>query len=95
MGVLLGRGDLGMAKQHLDNPDISVGLQEVGREAVAQRMQRGGPGDARKLLGGQEGTAQLPRRDRVDLRLALEEPAPGDGPRASRPGEARGGRERA
>ena len=74
MGVARGRAQLGMAEQHLDHPHINVGLQQMCREAVPQRMQGGRLGKPNEVLGRIESPAQLPRRDWGNLRLAWKQP---------------------
>ena len=34
MGVACRRAQLGVAQQHLNNPDVNVGLQQMGRKTV-------------------------------------------------------------
>lgn len=38
-GVKRCRVELGMAQEHLDDPDIDILLEKMGREAVPQRVQ--------------------------------------------------------
>lgn len=42
MGIPGSGRQLGVAKQHLDHPHVSVGFQQVCGEAVSQCVQRGG-----------------------------------------------------
>ena len=55
-------GQLGVAEQHLDDPDIGIGLQQMGREAVAESVQRCRLLDARHVFGRGERSVQLSRR---------------------------------
>lgn len=50
-----GRGDIGMAEQLLHCADVTPALQQVRREAVPQRVRRGGLGDAGTPHGPLEG----------------------------------------
>src|SRR6185295_2442429 len=46
MGIDLGRGQIGVAQKLLDGPKVGAPVQEVGGEAVTQRMGRYGLLDA-------------------------------------------------
>jgi hypothetical protein len=74
VGVARGRAQLGMAEQQLDHPHINVGLQQMCREAVPQRMQGGRLGKPNEVLGRIESPAQLPPRDWGKLLLAWKQP---------------------
>jgi hypothetical protein len=52
MSILHGGRQLGMAKQDLNDPDIGIGIQQIGGETVPQYVQRGRLGDARHALPG-------------------------------------------
>src|SRR4051794_14292440 len=74
--------ELGVPEQHLDHADVDVLLQQVSREAVAQRVRRDPLGDRGPLSGGMDGPVELTRGERVDRVLSGEEPhlRPGDPP---------------
>ena len=73
-----------MAEQDLDDADVDVLVQEVGRKAVAQRVRRHPLGDLGHVSGGMNGAIELTRRERIDpvgpgeqpdLGVSLSEPA--------------------
>src|SRR3954469_5311411 len=74
-GVEGGGVELPVPEQDLDHPDVGVALQEMRREAVAERVHR----DALVELGGLgrsvAGPVELTRGDRLGGLLAGEEPA--------------------
>src|SRR3954452_6834818 len=74
--------ELGVPEQHLDHADVDVLLQQVSREAVAQRVRRDPLGDLGPLSGGMDGPVELTRGERVDWVLSGEQPDPraGDPP---------------
>src|SRR3954466_624179 len=74
--------ELGVPEQHLDHADVDVLLQQVSREAVAQRVRRDPLGDLGPLSGGMDGPVELTRGERVDRVLSGKEPhlRPGDPP---------------
>ena len=49
--VLRRGGQFGVAEQDLNDPDIRVRLKQVRRKAMPERVQRGGFGNARHVLG--------------------------------------------
>jgi hypothetical protein len=76
-GVERGRLQLRVAQQHLDHANVDALLEQVGREPPGcdpGGMRRNALGDARQLLGGGDGAADLMRGDRVDRVLAGKEP---------------------
>src|SRR3954470_19736613 len=74
--------ELGVPEQDLDHADVDVLLQQVGREAVAQRVRRDPLGDLGRARGGMDGPVELTRGERVDWVLSGEQPDPraGDPP---------------
>ena len=52
MKVTHGRSDMTMTEQTLNGVDVDTGLQQVGREGVAQGMDAARVGDSRRLTGG-------------------------------------------
>src|SRR3954466_14881634 len=66
--------ELGVPEQHLDHADVDVLLQQVSREAVAQRVRRDPLGDLGPLSGGMDGPVELTRGERVDRGLSGKEP---------------------
>ena len=79
-----GAGDLAVARggieflvaqEHLDHADVDLLLQQVGREAVPERVQRDRLIDAGRHLGAIKGASQLARGQRIDRVLAREQPA--------------------
>ena len=54
-GVERGRLQLGVAEQHLDHADVDVLLEQMGGEAVAQRVRRDPLGDPGRLRRGVDG----------------------------------------
>ena len=62
MGVLCRGAELCVTQQNLDNAHICPCLKQVGRKAVAQRVQRAARLlNPRQMLGRAEGTVQLAR----------------------------------
>jgi len=55
------RGDVGVAEEFLDGADVVAGFEQVGGEAVAQRVAGGGFGE----LGAQAGVADGLLDDRL------------------------------
>ena len=68
--------------QALDHADIDVLLEQVGREAVAQRVRRDPPGDVGRAGGGMDDPVEPTRGEMVDRVLSGEQPdlRPGDPP---------------
>src|SRR5215471_551262 len=64
-----------MAQQRLDDSDIGAALQQVGREAVPQRVQRHALLDAGRLSRLMEQPIELPGRHRLAAALAGKQPA--------------------
>src|SRR3954466_8923655 len=58
--------ELGVPEQDLDHADVDVLLQQVSREAVAQRVRRDPLGDLGPLSGGMDGPVERTRGERVD-----------------------------
>ncbi len=75
MGVLHRGRQLGVAQEHLNDPHISVRLQQVCRKTMAQRVQCCWFGNARHVFCRRERPVELARRDRFDLGLAGEQPS--------------------
>src|SRR5829696_6954470 len=74
--------ELGGPEQDLDHADVDVLLQQVGREAVAQRVRRDPLGDPGPGSGSVNRPIELTRGERVDRVLSREQPdlGPGDPP---------------
>src|SRR3954452_17813962 len=74
--------ELGVPEQHLDHADVDVLLQQVGCEAVAQRVRRDPLGDPGPVSGGMDRAVELTRGARVERVLSGEQPdlRPGDPP---------------
>src|SRR4051794_32317752 len=53
--------ELGVPEQHLDHADVDVLLQQVGCEAVAQRVRRDPLGDPGPVSGGMDRPVELTR----------------------------------
>jgi hypothetical protein len=66
--------ELLVPEQHLDHADVDVLFQEVGCEAVAQRMRRHPLGDLGHVGGGVNGAVELTRGERVDPVLSGKQP---------------------
>src|SRR6476659_11045897 len=66
--------ELGVPEQHLDHADIDVLLEQVGREAVAQRVRRDPLGDLGRAGGGMDDPVELTRGEMVDGVLPGKEP---------------------
>ena len=75
MGVLHRGRQLGVAKEHLDYPNIRIGVHQMCRKVVPERVQRRGFADPDHILGRREGPVELARRDRFDLGFAGEQPS--------------------
>ena len=56
-GVERGRLQLGVSEQHLDHANVDVLLEQMGGEAVAQRVRRDALGDPGRLRRGVDGAA--------------------------------------
>ena len=54
-----------MAQQHLDHADVDLALQQMGGEAVAQRVRGHALVDAGRVGGVVDGAVELPRGQRV------------------------------
>ena len=59
VGVDHGGGDVAVAEEFLDGADVVAGLKEVGREAVAEAVARGGFGE----VGGYDRFVKRPLKD--------------------------------
>src|SRR3954470_19068703 len=66
--------ELGVPEQNVDHADVDVLLQQVGCEAVAQRVRRDPLGDLGRARGGMDGPVELTRGERVDRVLSGEQP---------------------
>src|SRR5260370_34840214 len=66
--------ELGMPKQDLDDANIDVLLEQVGREAVAQGVRRHALADLGHVGCGMAGARGPARLHRADLVLAREQP---------------------
>src|ERR1700740_2569039 len=64
-GVERRRLELRVAEQHLDHANVDALLEQMGGEAVPQRMRRHALGDARESLGGDDGAVELAGGDRM------------------------------
>ena len=64
-----------MAEKRLDHADIDALLEQVGGEAVPQRVRRDALGDPRGLGGGADDTAELAGGQRLDRVAAGKQPA--------------------
>ena len=64
-GIERGRVELGMPEQDLDDADVDVLLEQMGGEAVAQRMGRDALLDAGRFRRLMDGAVELARRDRL------------------------------
>jgi hypothetical protein len=53
-------------EQHLNDADIDVLLEQMGREAVAQRVRRDPLGDVGRAGGGMDDPVELTRGEMVD-----------------------------
>jgi len=73
-----------VTEQHLDYPNVGVLFEQMGGEAVPQRVRRHVLLDASGLCGGMAGAIELARRHRIDWVLARKQPALG--PRYPPPG---------
>src|SRR6516225_9605504 len=73
-GVERRRLELRVAEQHLDHANVDALLEQMGGEAVPQRVRRDALGDARQILGGGDGAIELTGGDRIDRVLAGKEP---------------------
>ena len=70
------------SKQNLDDPDVDILLQKMGRKAVPQRVQRNALVDLRHMGRHVADAVQLARGQRVDRVLARKQPGlrPADAP---------------
>ena len=75
LGVEGGVVQLGVPEQDLDDPDVGAVLQQVGREAVAQRVRPDPLGDVGGLRRLDDDAIELPRADRLHRVLSREQPA--------------------
>ena len=75
MGITRSGRQLGVDEKHLNDPHVRVRLQQMGREAVAERVQRCRFLYARHVLGRGERPVQLAWRQRIDLGFAREQPS--------------------
>src|ERR1700761_6630353 len=70
-----GRLQLLVAEQYLDDTDVDLLLQQMGRKAVAQRVHGDALVDIRCLGGGMDGAVELPRAERINRIEAGKQPA--------------------
>jgi hypothetical protein len=63
-----------VAQEDLDHPDVDVLFQQVGGEAVAQRVRRHPLVDPGRLGGGVDGAAELACGQRVDWVASGKQP---------------------
>ena len=68
--------ELGVPEQDLDHADVDVLLEQMGGEAVPQRVQRHALVDPGHLRGGMAGAVELARRDRLHRIAARETASP-------------------
>src|SRR5437764_211840 len=66
---------LGVPEQDLDHPDVGAVLEQVGGEAVAQRMRSDPLGDVGRLRRLDDDAVELPGADRLACVLTGEQPA--------------------
>src|SRR5438128_6317961 len=69
------RLELGMSEQRLNQANVSAALEQMCREAVAQRMQRDRLAQPRGFGGLLEQPAELTRGQRLMLTAAWQQPA--------------------
>ena len=67
--------ELGVPEQDLDDPDVGAVLQQVGGEAVAQRVRPDPLGDVGGLRRLDDDAVELPGADRLHRMLSREQPA--------------------
>src|SRR4051794_1261096 len=75
LGVERGVLELGVAEQRLDDADIDTVLEQVRREAMAERVRADPLGDLRRLRRLDHDAVELPGADRLQRMLAREQPA--------------------
>jgi hypothetical protein len=75
LGVEGGAVELGVPEQHLDDPDVDAVLQQVGGEAVAQRVRPDPLGNVGGLRRLDDDAVELPRADRLHRMLPRKQPA--------------------
>src|SRR5918992_3025912 len=73
-GVERGGVELGVTQQDLDYPDVDVLLQQVGGEAVAERVRRHPLVDPGRLRGSMASTIELTCGQRQQRIAAWEQP---------------------
>src|SRR3954451_25284612 len=74
-GVERRRVELLVPEQHLDDADVGLLLEQVGGEAVPQRVQRNRLVDLGQLRRGMAGAVELARRQRLHRIAPGEQPA--------------------
>src|ERR1700674_4048567 len=74
-GVARRRIQLVVTQQRLDDSNIGTALEQVGREAVAQRMERHALADSGRIGGLMEQAVELAGRHRLAGPLAGKQPA--------------------
>jgi len=65
-----------MAEQDLDDPDVSVLLQQMRGKAVSERVRRHSLLDASSCDRSVDGAIELAGRERLDRIAARKQPAP-------------------
>ena len=75
LGVERGGVELAVPEQHLDDADIDILLEQVGGEAVTQRVRADALADAGDFGCFLDRAVQLPRRDRIGATAPREQPA--------------------
>jgi hypothetical protein len=68
---------LGVAEQDLDDADIDAVFEQMGREAMAQRVRSDPLGDTRRMGRFGSDPMDLPVADRLQVMLSGEQPPVG------------------
>src|SRR5262245_60964672 len=81
--VDLGRGDVGMAEERLDDPEIGTAGEEMRREGVAERVGRDAAAEARRERTAPDELPDRLPRERLPARPEKDERArpPAEQPR--------------
>ncbi len=72
--VARGGIEFAVARQDLDHPDVDLLLEQVGGEAMPERVQRDALVDAGRLPGAIKGATELARGERIDRVLTGKQP---------------------
>ena len=75
LGVERGCVELAVTEQGLDHADIDAVFQQMGREAMPQRVRPDPLGDLRRLRCLDDDAMQVPGADRLRRMLTREQPA--------------------